>query len=242
MRRTSPSLWTRYRTVRQVSAMSKRKVFVVVVLVVLLGLLAAIQFGDSATSSAGGSFPPERRFKGRIAVSLIERRTGPERRFVFLIDLDRGQLSVIPGSGPTGRRSPGGRFDHCDLRGTQQALAPSGELSAQCLIVWGDEKGQRYAVRVVRTTADSPKQWSPKQGWAVTGVIWSPDSKAIAVLLEKERVDFSPIGLLAMGSGHPIPLHTFKVTLLSSELDHELEVPVIRKDSPSGWARIDWIE
>jgi hypothetical protein len=50
------------------------------------------------------------------------------------------------------------------------------------------------------------------------------------------------IGANIGASGHPIPLETFKVALLSAQSDSELHLPVIRKDSPSGWARIDWIQ
>jgi hypothetical protein len=60
--------------------------------------------------------------------------------------------------------------------------------------------------------------------------------------VEKERTDLGLLGLISAASGHPIPLETFKVALLSAQSDSELHLPVIRKDSPSGLARIDWIQ
>ena len=86
------------------------------------------------------------------------------------------------------------------------------------------------------------KRWSANKGWKICGLSWSPDSGSIAVLLGKERTDLGLLGLFSAVSGHPIPLETFQVTLLSAQSKSELHLPVIRRDSPSGWARIDWIQ
>ena len=83
--------------------------------------------------------------------------------------------------------------------------------------------------------------WTIEQNW-VCGLVWSTDSRSVGVLLEKERTDFGLMGIVSAASGHPIPLETFKVVVYAVESDRNLKLPIIRKDSPSGWASISWIQ
>ena len=47
----------------------------------------------------------------------------------------------------------------------------------------------------------------------------------MAALLAQERTDLGPVGLLSAASGHPIPLVTFRVTLLSNRLEQQVALP-----------------
>jgi hypothetical protein len=192
----------------------------------------------SSTSKFHTGFVPDGSFRGQIIVTIIEREAGPERNLKFLIDLDRGEISASPDAeSDSSLSNPGGRLDHCDPRGTEEIAAPDHELAAYCKAM-----DDRYTlgIRNVKSNGQA-REWSANKGWGISGIAWSADSKSIAVLLERGRMDLDPVGLISLVSGHPISLETFKVTLLSNHLDHRLELPVIRKDSPSGWARVDWI-
>jgi len=183
-------------------------------------------------------------FSGEIIVSIIEREASPKTSLEFLIDLNRGRISAVDHGESLGMVvSSGGRIDHCDIPGTQEVVAPNRESTIRCVVAGGDARGVRYEAKVRRRSADlQERRWSAPPDWEIKGFAWSPDSKSIAILLENERTDFRPVGLLSMITGHPISLHSFGVTLLSSQLDHELKLPLIRKNSPAGWARVDWAE
>lgn len=190
------------------------------------------------TNTVPAKFLPKGSFRGKIVVSIIERESGPERHLQFLVDLDRGQISEASDEELVRTSlTRGGHLDEDDCEKMVELPAPLDDLTVYCK-KWGES----YSVAIRHSKSSGEVQaWFPRKGWAIRGVIWSPDSKFIAVLQERERRDLSPLGLLALISGHPVPLETFKITLLSIRLDNELELPLIRRDSPSGWARFDWV-
>jgi len=195
------------------------------------------------TNSSDMRFEPDSSFKGRIVVTLVERKTGPEQKLEFMIDLDRGQISTSPSSQFIGPLSPGGRIDDCQHAGPVEVPAPSSQLFANCLLEGVNRSYVSTVVNIMRRNSNvQVRQWAAPEGWDICGLTWSGDSGSVAVLLEKERMDLGPVGLLSAASGHPIPLETFEVTVLSVQPGRELKLPIIRKDSPSGWARIDWIQ
>jgi len=177
-------------------------------------------------------------YDGRIVVSVIERMTGPEKYFEFLIDLNHGEISQFEKTTIEVHSSPRGRIDDCRREGS--VALPDG--NGQDLVVCGTDTGKDSVIVFNKQSNAQVRHWSADKGWKISGLSWSPDSRSIAVLLEKERTDLGLLGLISAASGHPIPLETFKVALLSAQSDSELHLPVIRKDSPSGWARIDWIQ
>lgn len=197
---------------------------------------------SNTMSTFSQDFLPDPVFKGRILVTIIERYAGPERTLNYLIDLVKGTISVSPqGQLPKGVRSLGGRIDECRLGDHAPITAPNGELAADCAAEGSDGKNVGPLVIIHKKTGEQIKQWTEGKEWKIHGIVWSMDSQSVVVLSAKERTDFRLGGVIAMASGHPIPLVTFKVTLLSIQTNHELNLPEIRKDSPSGWARLDWI-
>jgi len=192
----------------------------------------------SSTNKFHVGFVPDASFSGQLVVTIIERKTGPERNLEFLIDLDHGGISMSPDLHRHSHMlSLGGRLDDRDCENMVQIPAPDHESAAYCKVA-----GNRYIVGVQNVGSQGhAREWTAGEGWAISGLIWSPGAKSVAVLLGRERTDLDPIGLVSLLSGHPIPLTTLKVVLLSNRLDHQVELPVIRKDSPSAWARIDWI-
>lgn len=179
-------------------------------------------------------FAPDGSLEGTIAVTIIERKTGPQKHLTFVIDPKRGEIlpSNAQFNGPLG---PGGRIDRCGA--ARDIPAPNGEMVATCL----SADDGREAVQVLKSgSRERIRLWPGEKNWDVCGIAWSPDSTAISGLFETERLDVSPIGLLAALSGHPIPLVTFKVDVFAIDSDRQLQLPAIRKNSPSGWARVDW--
>jgi hypothetical protein len=197
---------------------------------------------SGATKSVDNRFEPDHSFKGRIVVTIIERKTGPEKKLEFLIDLDRGKVESTSGPQFEGPLSPGGRIDYCEHQGPIEVPAPNHALAASCGVEL-DKNSRRYVVRILKLGSNEPvREWLANEGSEICGLIWSADSRSVAVLLEEEKKDLGPLGLLSAASGHPVPLESFRVTLFSAQSEDELRLPVIRRDSPSGWARIDWTQ
>ena len=208
-------------------------------LLLIVSLLLWIAGTKSSTSELPTRFASDASFRGQIAVTIIERKTGPERHLKFLVDLDRGEISAFPNAQPfSGSLSPGGHLDDPDCERTMDIPAPDHELAAYCRAESG-----RYSVGIRNLKSRARiREWPAGKGWGISGLIWSADSKSMAALLAQERTDLGPVGLLSAASGHPIPLVTFRVTLLSNRLEQQVALPAIRKYSPSGWARLDWIQ
>jgi hypothetical protein len=208
---------------------------VVIPSLIIVWVIWANRAGDSAKSYAS-RFSRNDYFKGKIVVTILETQPAPGRDLAVVINLDRGEIAESAGTQLSDEvGSAGGRLGEDDCKRMTQIPAPDQTLVAYCMV-----RGNGYSVGLRDLTVPSDgRVWSPAKGWAVGGVIWGGNSDFVAVLLEHERTDLSPLGLLSMSSGHPIQLDTFKVTLLSRNLDHQLELPVVRKDS-SGWARINW--
>jgi hypothetical protein len=216
----------------------KRLILVLVVVIpslVVVWILWAKRAGDAAKSYAS-RFSRDDYFKGKIVVTIWETQPAPGRDLAVVIHLDRGEIAESAGAQfSEDVSSAGGRLGEDDCKKMTQIPSPDRTLAAYCMV-----RGNGYSVGLRDLTVPSDgRVWAADKGWAVGGVVWGGDSDFVAVLLKHERTDLSPLGLLSMSSGHPIQLETFKVTLLSKNLDHQLELPVVRKDS-LGWARIDW--
>jgi hypothetical protein len=57
-------------------------------------------------------------YAGELVVSVVERMTGPEKYFEFLIDLDHGEVSRSEKAKIEVHTSPNGRVDDCQRGGS----------------------------------------------------------------------------------------------------------------------------
>jgi len=81
---------------------------------------------------------------------------------------------------------------------------PAQDNSARLAIVVKDSNDDATVVR-----------GSVPAGNYVRGVAWSPDSKAVAILLLTQHFAFSPLGLLSAAAGHPIYQTSFGFMILN---------------------------
>jgi hypothetical protein len=206
---------------------AKRLMIVASVLIVLYWLTSEFH----PTRQPETTFAPDASFEGRLFVTVID-----SKEMKFLLDVKHGLVSATPGKfeGPF---SPGG-IVNCIGRDAADIPAPSNELSAECFIDSGVDGVRLRSIH----TGQTLREWRSKRGWGVRGLAWSPNSDSVAVLLEKDRLDLGPIGLVSASAGHLIQFSTFKVSWLSVQSGREVELPVVKRDSVSGWARIDWIQ
>ena len=218
--------------------MTRAKITTIVIgfIVALIAALSLSNLGPSRDASAISKveFVPNPNFRGQIVVGIIE----PQNSLRFLIDLNRG---AIAGSSDVqrapGSASPGNSINERDCQGKVEIPAPDRQLGAYCTRSVG-----RYSVGIRSLNSNTKVlEWPIEEGWEIGGIVWSYDSKSLAVLLVRGRMDLDLSGLMSAASGHPISLNTFKVLLVSRGLEHQFLLPVIRKDSLAGMGGIDWV-
>jgi len=202
----------------------------------LVWLFHSIYLSNS-TMSLEKTFKADHSFSGRIVVTVSDAKTGNDQ---ILIDLDHGEVSDSPNL-QFESTLKAGHIDTC--WGIVEVKSPSLDFVVTCSNGGGTNWSARNLLSVLKSRSNEQiQQWTIEQNWKVCGLVWSTDSRSVGVLLEKERTDFGLMGLVSAASGHPILLETFKVVVYAVESDRKLRLPVIRKDSPSGWASINWIQ
>ncbi len=95
---------------------------------------------------------------------------------------------------------------------------------------------------VVERSSDHTEvfQTSIPPHYFVGGVAWSPDSKAVALLLFSERAGFGPLDILSAFAGHPIQYKSFGFLILSLEERRSVGVMRFAGGYAGGWAAIEW--
>jgi hypothetical protein len=184
------------------------------------------------------TFNPKNSFHGQVQVRMTDKNLGPGKVLQFHIDLDRGLVTESPSSS-SDVQSKSASWIH-DCIDPVEVSAPGHGWVAVCSTPYGSKA---TSIKVMKLdSGEKIREWPTARGWRVSGMAWSDDSSSIAVLLERERYEFSPIGLLSAMSGHPIPLNTFEVNVYSVQSSDQLLLPPLNRDSPYALANIDWIE
>lgn len=181
------------------------------------------------------TFNPKNSFHGQVQVRMTDKNLGPGKVLQFHVDLDRGLIAESPSSSSDVRSKLGSSIHDCIK--PVKVSAPGHGWVAVCSTPYGSKA---TSIKVMKLESDEKiREWPIAREWRVSGMAWSADSSSIAVLLERERYEYSPIGLLSAISGHPIPLNTFEVNVYSLQSSEELLLPPLNKDSPYGLANID---
>jgi hypothetical protein len=212
------------------------KIVFALILMLLFALLLPWRW--KAMEPLQRTFHPKNSFHGQVQVRMTDKNLGPGKVLQFHIDLDRGLVTESPSSS-SDVQSKSGSWIH-DCIKPVEVSAPGHGWVAVCSTPYGSKA---TAIEVMKLESDEKiREWPIARGWRVSGMAWSADSSSIAVLLERERYEFSPIGLLSAISGHPIPLNTFEVNVYRLQSSDQLLLAPLNRDSPYALANIDWIE
>lgn len=74
----------------------------------------------------------------------------------------------------------------------------------------------------------------------VRGMAWSPNSDALAVLKESERMGYGPIELLEALSGHPVRYSTIGFVAVAVDRNEGQGLPYVGREFRSAWCFIKW--
>lgn len=171
--------------------------------------------------------------KGTITVVVSENVEGSRQWAEHTINIETGSEETIaePVVYVPERLLSGGHLGNgADLR----VMSPDGQwiaiLASPQSMTLLDSRGHQYLQHAI----PSP--------WSVGGVAWSPDSKALVLLLRYARTEaFSLRGVGAIVLGHPLLVSDYKLLLLN--FTHPEAQPMeilVHKDAVAGWAAVRW--
>lgn len=141
-----------------------------------------------------------------------------------------------------------------DLKnGTQRRLATTLKVDWSAGIKWAekspDEKyvlvgyedpahSLRRTIKIFETTTGRCLKAVEyeKEVW-IEDFVWSPDSRYLVIIEERERWSKSIVGILGIMSGHPIPLVSYTISVLNVSSGEIKKLP-LAKDIKYGVARI----
>lgn len=217
----------------------------------LYSLLAIASFCVESWPPAKSSFDPLRSAGGTIDVRILDSGLWGFKSYLYQIDVNEGRVLELenkslsseefansPGLPLTGAHIDTGsshNFAGIASRDGQYVAASSRNGAIQ-------SNGAGHVPIFVERVSDHTEVFraSIPPRYYVRGVTWSPDSKAVALLLSSERIGFGPLDILSAFAGHPIQYKSFGFLILSVEEHRSVGVMRFAGGFAGGWAAIEW--
>lgn len=224
-------------------------------------LLAIASFCLESWPPAKSSFDSLRSVDGVVDVRILDSGLWGLKSYLYQIDANEGRVLELENKSvsseefaiPPWSALPGGHGDtgssHNFCEGTISShnfpgfSSPDGRYVVGSI---GDDGQQSNAAGpipvVVERSSDHSEvlRASIPPRYFVCGVAWSPDSKAVALLLWSEHFGFNPLDLLSAFAGHPIQYKSFGFLILSLEEHRSVGVMRFAGGYAGGWAAIGW--
>jgi hypothetical protein len=180
--------------------------FVAMATVLLLGC------GETPSTKA---FTPHREFTGQIFVSVTENTGSREVKQLYRIGLDEG-ISA-PSNAPVTLVEKGnsGAIGSCSSSPT--VISPDGRYIAKCEgpLPFVSHRGNPDRVIVIQRSTGKVVTREPISDTnRIKGLLWSPDSQTVAVLISWEHSGYGPGDLVSRALGHPVPYSIYTVEAL----------------------------
>ena len=185
---------------------------------------------DHKLHEANISFSPYPQFGGTVKIAV----TAADQNFVTIrMDLDFGRGSTGADSQWVNERSERCGYSKRNIH-IPELPSPDGSWSIPC--GWTDS----LEVRRKQPGAARVKTFSPHS--SIRDVVWSPDSRSLAVLIEEQRVEyFSRQGVLSLLIAlQPLHLTHYRLFLYSINTGTVKELPFPYEAIQGAWATIEW--
>jgi hypothetical protein len=225
-------------------------------------LLAVASFCLEGWPPAKSSFDPVPSASGVIDVRILDSGLWGFKSYLYQIDVHEGRILELENKSvsreefeiPPWRALPGGDTDtgrshnFSDATGSSHNFPESSSLDGRYVVLSSGDDGQQSNSAaqipiVVERSIDHTEvfQASIPYRYYVGGVTWSPDSKAVALLLCSQRFGFGPLDLLSAFAGHPIQYKSFGFLILNVEARSSVDVMRFAGGFAGGWAEIEWM-
>jgi hypothetical protein len=192
---------------------------------------------DSSIALKSAAFAPTMPFSGVIAVDVSAPRTQVEgagfkfTRVTFNADLGEISMSQIEHES----EPIGSHIDRC--ASSPKVNSTDGTLAAYCFL----EFIAIQTVRVVDIGNGSEVLKLPlEKDELISGISWSPDSNAIAVLSVREQRHWGLDDTFRFLASHPVPYNAFSLRLFSFKPVKQLEIPEFVTDVAWGRGSVRW--
>jgi hypothetical protein len=197
------------------------------------------------------SFDPLLSVSGVIDVCILDSGWWGFKSYLYQIDVNEGRVLELENKSlsreefadPPSRALTGAHIDTDSSHNFAGIASPDGQYVA---LSSGDaayqSNGAGQVPVVVERSSDHTEvfQTSIPPRHYVRGVSWSPDSKAVALLLSSKRFGFGPLDILSAYSGHPIQYKSFGFLILSVEQRRSVSVLRFAGGYAGAWAAIEW--
>jgi hypothetical protein len=227
----------------------------------LASLLAIASYCLESWPPAKSSFDPLPSVGGVIDVRILDSGWSGYKSYLYQIDVNEGRtlelenksVSVEEFEIPPWRALPGGDSDtgrsqnFSDATGSSHHFPEFSSPDARYVVLSSEYDGQKSIGAaqipiVVERSSDHTEVFraSVPYRFYVGGITWSPDSKAVALLLSSQRPGFGPLDILSAFSGHPIHYKSFGFLILNVEERRSVAVPRFAGGFASGETAIEW--
>ena len=227
----------------------------------LLSLLATASFCLESWPPSKTSFTPLPSVGGAIDVRILDSGWRGFRSCLYQIDVQGGRVlqlenRSIPGEEfeiPPSRTLPGGPINNdrshnfSGAAGSSHNFPPFSSPDGRYAVLSSGDDGHPTngagpipIVVELSTNHTEVSRASIPYRYYVGGVTWSPDSKAVALLLSAQRPGFGPLDLLSAFSGHPIHYKSFGFLILDIEDRRSVSVLHFAGRFSSGETAIEW--
>jgi hypothetical protein len=214
-------------------------------------LLAIASFCLESWPPAKSSFDPLRSVSGVIDVRILDSGLWGFKSYLYQIDVSEGRVLELEDesvsseefANPPWRAPPGGHIDTGGSHSFAGMASPDGQYVAMSPGEDGyQSNGAGQVPIVVERSSDHTEVFGASfpPRYYVRGVTWSPDSKAVALLLSSERIGFGPLDILSAFAGHPIHYEAFGFVILSLAQRRSVGVMRFAGGFAGGWAAIEW--
>jgi len=227
----------------------------------LASLLAIASYCLESWPPAKSSFDPLPSVGGVIDVRILDSGRSGYKSYLYQIDVNEGRtlelenksVSVEEFEIPPSRTLPGGPINNdrshnfSGAAGSSHNFPPFSSPDGRYAVLSSGDDGHPTngagpipIVVELSTNHTEVSRASIPYRYYVGGVTWSPDSKAVALLLSAQRPGFGPLDLLSAFSGHPIHYKSFGFLILDIEDRRSVSVLHFAGRFSSGETAIEW--
>jgi hypothetical protein len=224
-------------------------------------VLAIASFCLESWPPAKSSFEPVHSVGGVIDVRILDSGWWGFKSYLYQIDVNEGRVLEFENKSlsreefeiPPWRALPGGdtatgrSHNFSEVTGSSHNFPEFSSPDRRYVVLSSGDNGQQSNSAaqipiVVERSIDHTEVFRAAipYRYYVGGVTWSPDSKAVALLLCSQRFGFGPLDLLSAFAGHPIQYKSFGFLIVNVEERRSAAVMRFTGRYAFGWAALEW--
>lgn len=189
----------------------------------LPGAVGVIEFGILETGSRGSSLYTYEMSPAEGVILLADsRQLSPTASLFF---------DALPN---------GAHISTCSDEKSSVVTSPNQRYTAICKQAFAGSH-EKNSVLIVDSVSHNTIKNVPIESFShVRGMAWSPDSRALAILKESERIGYGPVELLDALTGHPVQYSTVGFVTASIDGNQGQGLPYIGREFRSAWCFVKW--